>query len=85
MGWIVQSKHPFAVHYGWRQLPIKQQARGQAAVAHGLRSHIAPLLSDAQQFSRDLKGDVLAGPMQVMLEQPRQRGQELRELGLFRA
>ncbi len=69
----------------WEQLPVEQQAGGQGAVAHGLRRDVLLLLGQAQQLLRDLKGDVLAGPMQVMLEQPAQRGQKLRDLVLSRA
>ena len=54
-------------------------------MAHRLRRDVLVSFGQAQQFPRDLKGDVLVGPMQVMLKQPRERGQKLRNLGLFRA
>ena len=63
MGRIVQGKRPLAMHHGWQQLPVEQEASGQAAVAHALRRDVLPPFGQVQQFPRDLEGDELAGPM----------------------
>jgi hypothetical protein len=54
-------------------------------VAGGSRRPVLPLLGQAQQFIRDLKSNLLAGPMQVMSKQTGECGEELWEVGLFSA
>ena len=68
---------------GRAEPPAVQRADAQEAVCHGPRRDVP--FREAQQLPRDPSGDARAGPVEVVHEQPRKDGQELRALGLLRA
>ena len=68
---------------GRAEPPAVQRADAQEAVCHGPRRDVP--FREAQQLPRDPSGDARAGPVEVVHEQPRKDGQELRALGLPRA
>ena len=85
VGRIVERESLLEVRQGRGQPPVEQQAEAEDAMARGPRRGVPLPFGQAQQLLRDLDADTRAGAVQVVRVQPRQGGQELRELGLLAA
>ena len=75
-----RGRAPARVRHRAAQLPVEQQAGAQAAVAYGLRGASCRCSAKRSSSPAIWRATSLLDAMQVMREQPRQGGQELRDL-----